>query len=140
MEPVYRMQIQCPNEITGAVLPLLSKRRGHIVKDAPVPGSTFTTMRAYIPVIDSFGFETTLRSFTQGQAMVFSVLDHWNVVPGDPLDSNIILHPLEPSPVPHLAREFLIKTRRRKGLSDNVSIYKFFDESVKEQLMDGDAE
>jgi U5 small nuclear ribonucleoprotein component len=136
MEPVYRMQIQCPNEITGAIFPLLSKRRGHIIKDEPKPGCTFTTLKAYIPVIDSFGFETDLRAFTQGQAMCFSVLDHWNIVPGNPLDSNIILHPLEPSPVPHLAREFLIKTRRRKGLSDNVSIYKYFDEAVKEQLME----
>jgi len=136
MEPIYKVQIQCPNEITGAVFPLLNKRRGHIVKDEPKAGCTFTTLQAYIPVIDSFGFETDLRAFTQGQAMSFSVLDHWNVVPGNPLDSNIILHPLEPSPVPHLAREFLIKTRRRKGLSDQVSIYKYFDESVKEQLME----
>jgi len=34
---------------------------------------------------------------------------------------------LEPSPVPHLAREFMIKTRRRKGLLEDVTITKFFD-------------
>ena len=45
--------------------------------------------------------------------MVYSVFDHWNVVPGDPLDKSIILHPLEPSPLPVLARELLIKTRRQ---------------------------
>jgi U5 small nuclear ribonucleoprotein component len=67
--------------------------------------------------------------------MVHSVFDHWNVVPGDPLDRNIILHPLEPSPPPHLARELLIKTRRRKGLSEDVSMTKFlFDEGMKGQL------
>jgi 116 kDa U5 small nuclear ribonucleoprotein component len=32
-------------------------------------------------------------------------------VPGDPLDKNVILKPLEPQPTPHLAREFMVKTR-----------------------------
>ena len=51
-----------------------------------------------------------------------SVFDHWAVVPGDPLDRNVILHPLEPSPPLALARDFMIKTRRRKGLNE-VSRY-----------------
>ena len=46
------------------------------------------------------------------------VFDHWSVVPGDPLDKNVILHPLEPSPPLALARDFMVKTRRRKGLSE----------------------
>jgi U5 small nuclear ribonucleoprotein component len=50
------------------------------------------------------------------------VFDHWAVVPGDPLDRDIILHPLEPSPPLALARDFMIKTRRRKGLSE-VSLF-----------------
>eukprot|EP00519_Triparma_laevis_P001146 CAMPEP_0182516766 /NCGR_PEP_ID=MMETSP1321-20130603/40986_1 /TAXON_ID=91990 /ORGANISM="Bolidomonas sp., Strain RCC1657" /LENGTH=537 /DNA_ID=CAMNT_0024724413 /DNA_START=159 /DNA_END=1769 /DNA_ORIENTATION=- len=119
MEPVYRLEVQCPSDICEAVFPLLQKRRGHVVKEDPKAGATFSTIKAYIPVIESFGFETDLRSFTQGQAMVSSVLDHYALVPGNPLDSSIVLHPLEPSPTMHLAREFLVKTRRRKGLSDD---------------------
>jgi U5 small nuclear ribonucleoprotein component len=92
------------------------------------------SVKAFLPVLDSFGFETDLRTFTQGQAMVHSVFDHWTVVPGDPLDRTIILHPLEPSPPQCLARELLIKTRRRKGLSEDVSISKFFDEGMKNKL------
>ncbi|RZR90880.1 hypothetical protein BHM03_00018880 [Ensete ventricosum] len=34
--------------------------------------------------------------------------------PGDPLDKSIVLRPLEPAPIQHLAREFMVKTRRRK--------------------------
>jgi len=37
------------------------------------------------------------------------------IVPGDPLDKSIVIRPLEPQPAPHLAREFMIKTRRRKA-------------------------
>ena len=40
--------------------------------------------------------------------------DPLQIVPGDPLDKSIVIRPLEPQPAPHLAREFMIKTRRRK--------------------------
>jgi hypothetical protein len=36
------------------------------------------------------------------------------IVPGDPLDKSIVIRPLEPQPATHLAREFMVKTRRRK--------------------------
>ena len=39
------------------------------------------------------------------------------IVPGDPLDKSIVIRPLEPQPAPHLAREFMVKTRRRKVCS-----------------------
>ena len=71
---------------------------------------------------NSFGFETDLRSYTQGQAFCQQVFDHWSVVPGDPLDRNVILHPLEPSPPLALARDFMVKTRRRKGLSEVCTV------------------
>jgi U5 small nuclear ribonucleoprotein component len=134
MEPVYRLQIQCPGTIVDSIQPLLARRRGHIVQDRPISGSTFFSVKGFLPVLDSFGFETDLRTFTQGQAMVYSVFDHWAIVPGDPLDRNILLHPLEPSPQQHLARELLLKTRRRKGLSEDVTITKFFDEGMYAQL------
>lgn len=35
-----------------------------------------------------------------------------------------------------MARELLIKTRRRKGLAEDVSITKFFDGAMKSQLLD----
>jgi hypothetical protein len=74
----------------------------------------FCNCQAFLPVIESFGFETDLRYHTQGQAFCVSVFDHWAIVPGDPLDKNIALRPLEPAPIQHLAREFMVKTRRRK--------------------------
>lgn len=44
----------------------------------------------------------------------FFFLICFQIVPGDPLDKSIVIRPLEPQPAPHLAREFMIKTRRRK--------------------------
>jgi U5 small nuclear ribonucleoprotein component len=48
-------------------------------------------------------------------------------VPGDPLDRSVVLRPLEPAAPAALARDFVVKTRRRKGMSDDVSVAKFFD-------------
>ena len=98
-----------------------------MTQEEPKPGSPLYTLKIEIPGIESFGFETDLRTHTVGQAMVFLQFSHWAVAPGDPLDKSIVLRPLEPSPVPSLAREFMVKTRRRKGLLEDVSIAKFFD-------------
>lgn len=111
-----------------------SRRRGHPTQDLAKPGSPLYTVKAVIPVIDSFGFETDLRTHTQGQAFCVSVFSHWQIVSGDPLDKSIQIRPLEPQPAPHLAREFMVKTRRRKGLSEDVSINKFFDDPMLLEL------
>ena len=76
----------------------------------------------------SFGFETDIRSFTQGQAYCTQVFDHWGTVPGDPLDDNVVLHVLEPAPPLALAKDLLAKTRRRKGLAEEVNVSKYIDD------------
>lgn len=53
--------------------------RGHVTQDAPIPGSPLYTIKAFVPAIDSFGFETDLRTHTQGQAFALSVFHHWQV-------------------------------------------------------------
>ncbi|CAL9755402.1 unnamed protein product [Musa acuminata subsp. burmannicoides] len=134
MEPVYYVEIQTPIDCVSAIYTVLSRRRGHVTQDVPKPGTPVYIVKAFLPVIESFGFETDLRYHTQGQAFCLSVFDHWAIVPGDPLDKNIVLRPLEPAPIQHLAREFMVKTRRRKGMSEDVSINKFFDEAMVVEL------
>lgn len=127
MEPVLLAEVQCPSDCITVINDVLVRRRGHIASEEPKPGSPMFTLVAYLPMMDSFGFETDVRTITGGQAFVVTVFDHWAMVPGDPLDSTIEIVPLEPSPPPHLAREFMLKTRRRKGLRDELSVVKFFD-------------
>ena len=139
MEPVFACEIQTPADCMSAIYTVLSKRRGHVIADNPKPGTPVYTVKALIPAIESFGFETDLRYHTQGQAFGQSYFDHWAVVPGDPLDRGIVLRPLEPSPVQALAREFMVKTRRRKGMSEDVSVQKFFDDTLLAELAKADA-
>lgn len=138
MEPYNYVEVVGPADCVSAVYTVLSKRRGHATQDAPIPGSPLYLIKAYMPAIDSFGFETDLRTHTQGQTFCLSVFNHWQIVPGDPLDKSIVIRPLEPQPVPYLAREFMVKTRRRKGLSEDVSINKFFDDPMLLELAQQD--
>mgnify|MGYP000368465497 CR=1 FL=1 len=114
MEPMYSVEVQAPQDCVAAVYTTLARRRGHVVRDTPKPGSPLYTVKAYIPVMDANGFETDLRTVTQGQAFCLQTFDHWSIVPGDPLDTSIKLRPLEPAPPLGLARDFVLKTRRRK--------------------------
>jgi len=127
MEPIFYVEVQAPPDMIEAASLVITRRRGTVIKDEPIPGSPFFVVKGYIPVIDSFGFETDLRAHTRGMAFVLQVFDHWSLVPGNPLDENIVLRPLEPSRPFELAREFMVKTRRRKGLGDNVTVAKYFD-------------
>lgn len=134
MEPVFLVDILTPEDSIIQIYKVLTRRRGHVSSESPIPGTPLYSVVATVPVIESFGFETDIRTHTAGQAFCVSVFDHWQLVPGDPLDKKIELRPLMPSPLPHLAREFMVKTRRRKGLSDDVSVNQFFDEQMTQYL------
>ena len=79
MEPYFFVEVQAPADCVSAVYTVLARRRGHVTQDAPIPGSPLYSIKAFIPAIDSFGFETDLRTHTQGQAFCLSVFHHWQV-------------------------------------------------------------
>ncbi|KAF7307348.1 U5 small nuclear ribonucleoprotein component [Mycena indigotica] len=144
MEPIYYVEVQAPADCISAVYTVLARRRGHVTQDIPKAGSPLYTVKALIPVIDANGFETDLRTATQGQAFCLQVFDHWAVVPGafchrrvvvmlilmagDPTDTSIKLRPLEPASGQALARDLVLKTRRRKGLGEQIAVSKYLDD------------
>ncbi|KAH6916699.1 Calreticulin family-domain-containing protein [Coprinopsis sp. MPI-PUGE-AT-0042] len=128
LEPVYYVEVQAPADCISAVYTVLARRRGHVTQDIPKAGSPLYTVKALIPVIDANGFETDLRTATQGQAFCLQVFDHWSIVPGDPTDTSIKLRPLEPASGQALARDLVLKTRRRKGLGDQIAVSKYLDD------------
>jgi translation elongation factor EF-G len=86
MEPIYYVEVQAPSDCISAVYTVLARRRGHVTQDVPKAGSPLYTVKALIPVIDANGFETDLRTATQGQAFCLQVFDHWSIVPGKSCD------------------------------------------------------
>ena len=69
--------------------------------------------------------------------MVSLVFEKWSVVPGDPLDKEVKLRPLEMASVQATARDFVLKTRRRKGLSEDVGVGKYLEPELWKELQDG---
>ena len=128
MEPIYYVEVQAPADCISAVYTVLARRRGHVTQDIPKAGSPLYTVKALIPVIDANGFEADLRTATQGQAFCQQIFDHWSIVPGDPTDKTVKLRPLEPASGQALARDLVLKTRRRKGLGDQIAVSKYLDD------------
>merc|ERR1711923_235591 len=108
MEPVYLVEIQCPENAAGGIYGVLNRRRGHVFEEAQTPGTPMFVVKAYLPVNESFGFTADLRSNTGGQAFPQCVFDHWQVMPGDPLDAASNSKPYQ----------IVMDTKKRKGLKE----------------------
>ena len=130
LEPIFLAEIQTPAEGVSALYTLLARRRGHVTQEVPKAGTPLVTVHALLPAMDASGFETDLRVMTQGQAFCLQMFDHWAVVPGDPNDTSVPLRPLEPAPPLGLARDFVLKMRRRKGLADTVAVASYLERDM----------
>lgn len=120
MEPVYLVEIQCPQDSTGGIYSCLNRRRGHIFEENQVAGTPMVYVKAYLPVNESFGFTADLRSQTQGKAFPQCVFDHWQMIPDDPLD--------ETQTKPTSSFVIVTETRKRKGLNEGVpALDKYLD-------------
>jgi len=116
MEPVYLCEIQTPEHAMGGIYGVLNRRRGHVIAEERRAGTPLFNLKAYLPVLESFGFTADLRSHTQGQAFPQCVFDHWQVVQGDPLDAKAKAH------------DIVMGVRKRKGLQDDIPpLDRFFD-------------
>jgi len=116
MEPVYQVEIQCPESAVGGIYGVLNRRRGHVFEEAQTPGTPMFVVKAYLPVNESFGFTADLRSNTGGQAFPQCVFDHWQIMPGDPLEEGGKVF------------DIVQKVKQRKGLKPgNPDFNSFYD-------------
>ena len=104
MEPIYLVEIQAPEQALGGIYSVLNQKRGIVFEESQRPGTPIYNIKAHLPVVESFGFTSTLRAATSGQAFPQSVFDHWETMAQDPM---------KPGTQPN---EILLDTRKRKGL------------------------
>ena len=116
MEPVYLVEIQCPDRAMGGIYGVLNRRRGHVFYEEQRLGTPLFNIKAYLPVNESFGFTADLRMGTQGQAFPQCVFDHWQLMAGSPLD-------------PTSKVNAIVKAvRKRKGLAEEIpTLDRFLD-------------
>eukprot|EP00112_Aurelia_sp_Birch-Aquarium-sp1_P022618 Seg643.7 transcript_id=Seg643.7/GoldUCD/mRNA.D3Y31 product="Elongation factor 2" protein_id=Seg643.7/GoldUCD/D3Y31 len=116
MEPVYLVEIQCPESAVGGIYGVITRRRGHVFEEGLVAGTPLFLIKAYLPVNESFGFTADLRSNTGGKAFPQCIFDHWQMMNDDPID------------VETKSGKIVLATRKRKGLKEFVEpLDKYYD-------------
>ena len=81
LEPVMKLETVTPEDYYGDVLGDINARRG-LVQATETRGNT-QVISAFIPLGETFGYSTQLRSLTQGRATYSMEFDHYEQVPSN---------------------------------------------------------
>jgi elongation factor G len=81
LEPIMKMEVEVPADFQGPVTGELNKRRGLIISTETV-GNT-STIVAEVPLAETFGYSTDLRSMTQGQGVFTMEFAKYKPTPGN---------------------------------------------------------
>ena len=88
---------------------MLNQKRVHVFEEMKRQGTPLYNIKAYLPVIESFGLSAALRAATSGPAFPQCVFDHWDMMATDPLDPFSI------------SGRIVTDIRLRKGLREQVT-------------------
>ncbi|MCS7096136.1 MAG: elongation factor EF-2 [Candidatus Bathyarchaeota archaeon] len=100
LEPTYRINVSVPVQWMGECLNVIAKRRGKIVS-SEVRG-ILAVISGYMPVAESFGLTSEIRSATSGRAFLQCTFHHWERMPES------------------MAAERIMHIRARKGLPPEI--------------------
>ncbi|KAG2310022.1 hypothetical protein Bca52824_021579 [Brassica carinata] len=118
LEPVYMVEIQAPEGALGGIYSVLNQKRGHVFEEMQRPGTPLYNIKAYLPVVESFGFSAQLRAATSGQAFPQCVFDHWEMMSSDPLEAG------------SQASTLVADIRKRKGMKEQMTPLSDFEDKL----------
>ena len=84
MEPMFVVNITVPAANASGVYGCVSQKGGEVFEAGD--GGAIQVLKAYLPVMASFGFTGDLRAATGGTAFPQMSFDHWEIVNGDPAE------------------------------------------------------
>jgi elongation factor G len=84
LEPIMKVEVVTPASFMGEVIGDINSRRGHI-EGIDTHGET-CIIHCYVPLAESFGYATTLRSLTQGRATYSMEFHAYQEVPANILE------------------------------------------------------
>ena len=85
LEPIMKVDITVPEEYMGDVIGDVNSRRGRMEGMDTIQGTT--TIHAFIPLSEMFGYATDLRSKTQGRGVYAMEPSHYEEVPKSVLET-----------------------------------------------------
>ena len=80
LEPIFSVEVDCPEETMGDVIGDLNSRRGKVLGMENRPGGG-KVVKAEVPLAEMFGYSTDLRSKTQGRANYSMEFNHYLEIP-----------------------------------------------------------
>ena len=87
LEPVMKLEVVTPEQFLGDIIGDLNAKRGHIIK-VDTQGETYV-VHCLIPLAESFGYATRLRSISQGRATHSLEFNSYETIPADLTDQII---------------------------------------------------
>jgi len=117
-EPMYVCDITVPQNAIAGVYSTLSTRRGVVEGKEDRPGTPLSKVKAFLPVLESFGFTSLLRQNTSGQAFPQMIFSHWQPLNGDPLNDG------------SQCNQIVEGVRTRKGLREELPIWQDYYDKV----------
>jgi len=107
--------------VLGKVYAVVSKRRGQIVAEEMREGTSFFTITALLPVVESFGFADDIRTRTSGAASPQLVFSGFQLLDQDPFWVPTTEEELEDlgekADRENVARRYMDSVRTRKGMA-----------------------
>jgi elongation factor G len=82
LEPIMKIEVTVPESFMGDVSGDLSSKRARIEK-MESRGTNLKVIDALVPLVEMFGYVTTLRSMTEGRGTFVMEFDHYGEVPGN---------------------------------------------------------
>jgi elongation factor G len=79
LEPIMKVEVRAPEDYFGAVVGDINARRGIIMGTESM--SKVQIVHAMVPLAETFGYSTDLRSLTQGRASYSMEFAHYEEVP-----------------------------------------------------------
>ncbi|MEP6871445.1 MAG: elongation factor G [Anaerolineaceae bacterium] len=79
LEPIMRVEVRAPEDYFGSVVGDINSRRG-VIMNTEAMGKT-QIVHSMVPLAETFGYSTDLRSLSQGRASYSMEFDHYEEVP-----------------------------------------------------------
>ncbi|KIO06015.1 hypothetical protein M404DRAFT_15153 [Pisolithus tinctorius Marx 270] len=126
---MYSCDIQASTDVLGKVYGVIAKRRGRIVGEEMKEGTSFFTVSALLPVVESFGFADDIRKRTSGAASPQLIFSGYELLDQDPFWVPTTEEELEDlgekADRSNLAKEYMDAVRERKGLFVDRKLVQF---------------
>ena len=79
MEPVFFVEVTCPEEFLGSVIGDINSRRGKVL--STISKGHLQAVEAEVPLAELFGYATDLRSLTQGRGTFVMKFHEYSMTP-----------------------------------------------------------